>query len=60
MQFEWAVKMHEPPRNVGGIDSRIEKIKKVMNKERWTSKSPLSSEVPLEIEWCNGYHYDMD
>ena len=59
MQFEWAVK-HEPPRNVGGIDSRIEKIKKVMNKVRWTSKSPLSSEVPLKIEWCNGYHYDID
>ena len=39
---------------------RIEKIKKVMNKVRWTSKSPLSSEVPLEIEWCNGYNYDMD
>ena len=31
-----------------------------MNKERWTSKSPLSSEVPLEIEWCNEYYYDMN
>ncbi|MDB4345547.1 GIY-YIG nuclease family protein, partial [bacterium] len=50
MQFEWAVK-HEPPRNVGGIDSRINKLNSVMNKEKWTSKSPLSSEVPLEIEW---------
>ena len=28
MQFEWAVK-HEPPRNIGGINSRIEKIKNV-------------------------------
>lgn len=49
MQFEWAVK-HEAPRNKGGIEMRLEKIKKVMNKERWTSKSPLSSEVPLKLK----------
>ena len=50
MQFEWAVK-HAPPRNVGGLESRLKKLKMVMEKERWTSKSPLSSEVPLTIEW---------
>lgn len=52
LQFEWAVK-HQPPRNVGGIDSRLKKVKEVMAKERWTSKSPLSSTVPLEVKYLN-------
>ena len=50
LQFEWAVK-HEPPRNVGGIKSRIKKLYSVMNKERWTSNSPLASDVPFEVEF---------
>ena len=50
MQFEWAVK-HAPPRNVGGIKSRMKKLNDVMQKERWTSKSPLASEVPLTIKY---------
>lgn len=50
LQFEWAVK-HHPPRNVGGIKSRLKKLNEVMVKERWTSKSPLSSTVPLEIKY---------
>ncbi len=52
MQFEWAVK-HEPPRNVGGVQSRIEKLYKVLNKKNWTSKSPESSSVQLSIEWID-------
>ena len=52
MQFEWAVK-HEPPRNVGGVQSRIEKLYKVLNKNKWTSKSPDSNSVPLSIEWID-------
>ena len=50
MQFEWAVK-HVPPRDVGGIENRIRKLYVVLNKEHWTSKSPLAEEVPLEIHW---------
>ena len=50
LQFEWAVK-HEAPRNVGGIDARIRKMRKVLCKEKWTSKSPLAETIPLEIEW---------
>ena len=50
LQFEWAVK-HHPPRNLGGINSRLKKLDEVMAKERWTSKSPLSSEVPLHVEY---------
>ena len=54
MQFEWAVK-HEPPRNLGGPTARIEKMKSVMQKERWTSKSPLSCEIALKVEYLNDY-----
>lgn len=50
MQFEWAVK-HQPPRNVGGIESRLKKMNDVIKKERWTSKSPLSADIPLKIEY---------
>tara|TARA_B100000683_G_C12461858_1_gene544446 strand:+ start:1047 stop:1421 length:375 start_codon:yes stop_codon:yes gene_type:complete len=52
MQFEWAVK-HEPPRNSGGIKMRLMKLHAVMRKERWTSKSPLASDIPLTIEWVD-------
>ena len=50
LQFEWAVK-HEPPRNVGGVQARIQKFYKVLCKEKWTTNSPLAETVPLEIEW---------
>lgn len=53
MQFEWAVK-HQKPRNVGGIDARLKKLNEVMLKERWTSKSPLSADVPLKVEYVEG------
>ena len=52
MQFEWALK-HVPPRNAGGIINRIKKLVKLLNKERWTSKSPLAETMPLCIEWKN-------
>lgn len=50
MQFEWAVK-HVPPRDAGGIQNRISKLYTVLNKSQWTSKSPQSETIPLEIEW---------
>ena len=52
MQFEWAVK-HEPPRNLGGPAARIKKMNNVIQKERWTSKSPPSCDIPLEIDYKN-------
>lgn len=51
MQFEWALK-HVPPRNAGGIENRIKKLIILLNREKWTSKSPLAATVPLTIEWC--------
>jgi len=50
LQFEWAVK-HVAPRNAGGLTNRIEKLRKVLCKERWTSNAPLACTVPLEVEW---------
>ena len=52
MQFEWAVK-HAPPRNKGGIKQRLKKIEDVLQRERWTSNSPLSHTVPITIELLN-------
>ena len=50
MQFEWAVK-HVAPRNAGGITNRIKKLYEVLQRDHWTSKSPLASSVPLHIVW---------
>ena len=50
MQFEWAVK-HVAPRNAGGITNRIRKMYTVLNKDKWTSKSPVASTVPLSVHF---------
>lgn len=50
MQFEWAVK-HVKPRNTGGSINRLRKLCVVLNREKWTSKSPFANTIPLEIEW---------
>jgi predicted GIY-YIG superfamily endonuclease len=59
LQFEWAVK-HHPPRNVGGIASRLKKLREVMAKEKWTSKSPPSCDVPLEVKYMDDWETHMD
>jgi structure-specific endonuclease subunit SLX1 len=55
LQFEWAVK-HYPPRDAGGIINRLKKLICVINKEKWTSKSPDSSTVPLTINWLEKHN----
>jgi predicted GIY-YIG superfamily endonuclease len=50
MQFEWAVK-HVKPRDTGGPTNRLKKLCVVLNSEKWTSKAPLASTIPLEVEW---------
>jgi len=53
LQFEW--RMHHPiPRSkyaYRGPQGRINALDKTMMLERWTSKSPLSFDVPLEVEY---------
>ena len=56
LQFEWAVK-HQPPRNNGGIISRIIKLYQVLNKNKWTSKSPDASSIYLTLEWKQNMDY---
>ncbi len=51
MQFEWAVK-HAPPRRVGGVTSRIQKLYHVCCKEKWTTRAPPAKDIPLKIHWC--------
>lgn len=50
LKFEWAVK-HYPPKREGGVYNRILKLEKVLNKERWTSKSPSSIDYKLRVLW---------
>ena len=60
LQFEWALK-NVPPKKAGGIKNRIKKLEILLNKERWTSKAPLSETMPLTIEWKDEQYrnYDM-
>ena len=58
MQFEWAVK-HVAPRNASGIQNRIKKLYTVLNRDKWTSKSPDACDIPLKIEWINP-EYKLD
>jgi len=50
LQFEWAAK-HVPPRDAGGLINRAKKLYILLNKQQWTSKSPLANAVPLIVEW---------
>lgn len=50
LQFEWAVK-HVAPRNKGGIAQRIQKLFKVLCKDKWTSNAVMANTVPLTLEW---------
>ncbi len=56
MQFEWAVKHSRSKKGRTGAERRLSQIVDVTNRERWTSKSPLSSDIPLTIK----YHLDHD
>lgn len=56
LKFEWSAKYHS--RRCRGIDSRQLALEGVLNMERWTSTSPLSSEVPLSVEY-NPTQYGM-
>lgn len=49
LSMEWAAKYHS--RNCRSIETRKSAIENVMKRERWTSNSPLSCEVPLNVEY---------
>ena len=54
--FEWAIKFHS--KRCRGIASREKALDTLMRKERWTSNSPLASEVPLSVEF-SPVHYGV-
>jgi predicted GIY-YIG superfamily endonuclease len=56
MQFEWALK-HVIPRNAGGIKNRMNKLYRLFEKERWTSKSPLAVDIPLVVTYFIDLEY---
>ena len=56
MQFEWALK-HVMPRNAGGIKNRMNKLYRLFEKERWTSKSPLAVDIPLVVTYFIDLEY---
>ena len=56
LQAEWSIKFHS--RRCRGTESRQLALEKVLNMERWTSNSPVSSEVPLTVEY-NPTQYGM-
>ena len=50
LKFEWAVK-HCAPKKDTGVYNRIRKLEKVLNREKWTSKSPSSINYKLKVLW---------
>lgn len=50
LQLEWALK-HVPPVTVHGLNARLNKLIILLNKDKWTSKSPEASSVPLNVQW---------
>ena len=51
LKFEWALK-HVKPKYKSGIINRINKLIILLNKPKWTTKSPLSIDYKLNIVWC--------
>lgn len=49
LMYEWSFKYHS--KRCRSIESRKNALIELMSKERWTSNSPLASEVPLTIEY---------
>ena len=56
LMYEWAAKYYS--RNCRGIETRQKALENLMKRERWTSNSPLASEVPLTVEY-KPTHYGM-
>lgn len=50
LMFEWAWR-HASKRSGGGVDGRRNKLREILNRERWTSRSPPAADVPLTLHW---------
>jgi predicted GIY-YIG superfamily endonuclease len=56
LMFEWAAKFYS--KNCRGMETRQNALENLMKRERWTSNSPLASEVLLTVEY-NPTQYGM-
>jgi nucleoside-triphosphatase THEP1/predicted GIY-YIG superfamily endonuclease len=53
LQFEWSLR-HVTGRgraSGSGLSGRLKNLERVLSMSRWTSKSPLASDVPLSLNW---------
>ena len=50
LQCDWGIK-HIQPIHTGGVRNHIKKLITVLNKDKWTYKSPYSSSIILTLEW---------
>ena len=48
LQFEWAVK-HCAPRKTGGLEARLQKLVKILCKDKWTMTATPASTIPLTV-----------
>lgn len=53
LQFEWRMHHPTPKSKYGyrGVDGRKKALENTMGMERWTSKSPLSVDISLDVEY---------
>ena len=59
LRFEWAVK-HCKPKKLTGIKGRLFKLENILNKNRWTSKSPVAVDYKLNLIWCDMDFFPID
>jgi len=53
LRFEWAFKHVKIKKRISPIEKRIEALKILLNKDYWTSKSPIASDTVLILKWIN-------
>jgi len=58
LKLEWAIK-HCGPKKYTGINGRLYKLEKVLNKMKWTINSPLAINYRLKINWVNIDYYPI-
>ena len=50
LMFEWAWRRASRGSG-GGVEGRRTVLRQVLNRERWTARSPLAADVPLTLHW---------
>ena len=53
LRFEWAFKHVKYNKRLSPIEKRIKCLEILLNKDYWTSKSPIASDTVLVLNWVN-------